>query len=120
MDFEVIAEGLQFPVGPIAMRDGSVLLVEIRSRHAHPRVGTDGNVTVVAELLGGGPNEPPSVPDGRVYVCNNGGSSGTSARGRHGGPRQPAPRKPTNRQHSSTSNLASGRVDGVLDPSPDR
>ena len=29
MDFEVIAEGLQFPEGPIVMPDGSIVLVEI-------------------------------------------------------------------------------------------
>ena len=29
MTFEVLAEGLQFPEGPIAMADGSVILVEI-------------------------------------------------------------------------------------------
>jgi gluconolactonase len=32
MEFEVIAEGLQFPEGPIAMPDGSVILVEIRRK----------------------------------------------------------------------------------------
>src|SRR5262249_58616276 len=30
MDVEIIAEGLQFPEGPIIMPDGSVILVEIR------------------------------------------------------------------------------------------
>jgi len=29
MTFEVLAEGLRFPEGPIAMADGSVILVEI-------------------------------------------------------------------------------------------
>ena len=29
MDFEVLAEGLQFPEGPIAMADGSIVLVEV-------------------------------------------------------------------------------------------
>ena len=29
MDFEVIATGLQFPEGPIAMPDGSIVLVEV-------------------------------------------------------------------------------------------
>ena len=32
MDFEVVAEGLQFPEGPIAMADGSVILTEIKAR----------------------------------------------------------------------------------------
>jgi len=66
-----LASGLQFPEGPIAMPDGSVLLVEIR-RGTLSRVTPKGAVEVVAEL-GGGPNGAAIGPDGRVYVCNNGG-----------------------------------------------
>jgi gluconolactonase len=66
-----IATGLQFPEGPIAMADGSVLLVEIR-RGTLTQVDAQGRVEVVAEL-GGGPNGAAIGPDGRVYVCNNGG-----------------------------------------------
>jgi gluconolactonase len=66
-----IARGLQFPEGPIAMRDGSVLLVEIK-RGTLSRVSPDGEITVVAEL-GGGPNGAAIGPDGAAYVCNNGG-----------------------------------------------
>jgi gluconolactonase len=66
-----IASGLQFPEGPIAMADGSVLVVEIR-RGTLSRVTTDGTVQVVAEC-GGGPNGAAIGPDGAVYVCNNGG-----------------------------------------------
>jgi len=68
-----IAEGLLFPEGPIAMDDGSVLLVEI-ARGTLTRVGPDGSVEVVAEC-GGGPNGAALGPDGKVYVCNNGGFS---------------------------------------------
>jgi gluconolactonase len=71
MSLEVVATGLQFPEGPIAMTDGSVLLVEIR-RQTLSRVSPDGQITVVAHL-GGGPNGAAIGPDGRVYVCNNGG-----------------------------------------------
>jgi len=42
-----IASGLQFPEGPIAMADGSVLLVEIK-RGTLSRVRPDGVVSVVA------------------------------------------------------------------------
>tara|TARA_R110002072_G_scaffold113986_4_gene243886 strand:- start:5846 stop:6748 length:903 start_codon:yes stop_codon:yes gene_type:complete len=66
-----IATGLEFPEGPIAMPDGSVLLVEIK-RGTLSRVDADGNVSVVADL-GGGPNGAAIGPDGRCYICNNGG-----------------------------------------------
>lgn len=71
MKFREIASGLQFPEGPIAMDDGSVLLVEI-ARGTLSRVTPDGRVSVVADL-GGGPNGAAIGPDGAVYVCNNGG-----------------------------------------------
>lgn len=64
-------EGLDFPEGPIAMADGSVILVEIR-RQTLSRVLPDGNIEVIAQL-GGGPNGAAIGPDGMVYVCNNGG-----------------------------------------------
>ncbi len=66
-----VASGLKFPEGPIAMPDGSVLLVEI-ARGTLSRVTPDGTVEVVAEP-GGGPNGAAIGPDGKVYVCNNGG-----------------------------------------------
>jgi gluconolactonase len=66
-----IAGGLQFPEGPIAMPDGSVLLVEIK-RGTLSRVSPDGKVVVVAHT-GGGPNGAAIGPDGAAYICNNGG-----------------------------------------------
>src|SRR5258705_862217 len=66
-----IATGLQFPEGPIAMPDGSILLVEIR-RGTLSRGPPDGRITVVAEC-GGGPNGAAIGPDGACYVANNGG-----------------------------------------------
>ncbi len=66
-----IASGLQFPEGPIWMADGSIVLVEIK-RGTLSRVTADGAIDVVAEL-GGGPNGAAIGPDGRCYVCNNGG-----------------------------------------------
>lgn len=71
MEFRTVAEGLRFPEGPIALADGSVILVEIE-RRTLSRVDADGKVEVVAEL-GGGPNGAALGPDGAVYVCNNGG-----------------------------------------------
>ena len=66
-----IASGLQFPEGPIAMPDGSVLLVEIK-RGTLSRVKPDGAISVVAHTRGG-PNGAAIGPDGMVYICNNGG-----------------------------------------------
>ena len=66
-----ITSGLQFPEGPIAMNDGSVLVVEIK-RGTLTRVTPDGTKEVVAET-GGGPNGAAIGPDGMVYICNNGG-----------------------------------------------
>lgn len=71
MEIQVVTDGLQFPEGPIAMADGSVLLVEIR-RKTLTRVLPDGRQEIVAEL-GGGPNGAAIGPDGAVYVVNNGG-----------------------------------------------
>ena len=69
-DVVVFADGLRFPEGPVAMPDGSVLVVELMAG-ALTRV-TKGASTVVAEL-GGGPNGAAIGPDGAAYVCNNGG-----------------------------------------------
>lgn len=66
-----ICRGLRFPEGPIAMDDGSVILVEIKAG-ALTRVNPNGSKDVIAEC-GGGPNGAALGPDGRVYVCNNGG-----------------------------------------------
>ncbi len=72
LDVRVVAEGLQFPEGPVAMPDGSVVLVEI-ARGTLTRVDpATGEATVVAEC-GGGPNGAAVGPDGKVYLCNNGG-----------------------------------------------
>jgi gluconolactonase len=70
-DIREIASGLQFPEGPIALPDGSVLVVEIK-RGTLSRVSPNGTVSVVAHT-GGGPNGAAIGPDGKVYVCNNGG-----------------------------------------------
>ena len=66
-----IASGLRFPEGPVAMPDGSVILVEIE-RRTLSRVTPDGRVHVIANL-GGGPNGAAMGPRGKIYVTNNGG-----------------------------------------------
>jgi gluconolactonase len=70
-EFREIATGLRFPEGPIALPDGTWLVVEIAAGRLS-RIAADGSVSVVADT-GGGPNGAAIGPDGRCYVCNNGG-----------------------------------------------
>jgi gluconolactonase len=67
----VVADDLWFPEGPVALEDGSVVLVEIR-RQTLTRIAADGSKQIVARLSGG-PNGAAIGPDGHCYVCNNGG-----------------------------------------------
>ena len=67
----VLATDLAFPEGPVVMPDGSVILVEIRAQQL-TRVWPDGRKEVVAKMPGG-PNGAARGPDGKIYVCNNGG-----------------------------------------------
>lgn len=71
LELEEVCGGLGFPEGPVAMNDGSVLFVDIKEQTL-ARLGTDGQVSVVAEIPGG-PNGVAIGPDGAAYVCNNGG-----------------------------------------------
>lgn len=66
-----IASGLLFPEGPIAMPDGSIVLVEI-ARGTVTRIAPDGAVSTVCSP-GGGPNGAAIGPGGKLYLCNNGG-----------------------------------------------
>lgn len=66
-----VTSGLKFPEGPIAMPDGSVVVVEIQSGTL-ARVSPDGSIDRFADC-GGGPNGAAVGPDGQIYVCNNGG-----------------------------------------------
>ena len=71
-DITEVTSGLKFPEGPIAMPDGSVIVVEMfgpRLTRVHP----DGVKETIAEIPGG-PNGAAIGPDGLVYLCNNGGS----------------------------------------------
>ena len=71
MGLRIIAEGLRFPEGPVAMPDGSVILTEIEAGRI-TRVAPDGTKSTVA-TPGGGPNGLAIGPDGKLYCCNNGG-----------------------------------------------
>ncbi|HEX9189269.1 MAG TPA: SMP-30/gluconolactonase/LRE family protein [Vicinamibacteria bacterium] len=69
--FEIVASGLEYPEGPIACADGSVLLVEVKGGRL-TRVHPDGTKATVA-TTGGSPNGAAFGPDGRVWLCNSGG-----------------------------------------------
>ena len=71
-DIRIVATGLRFPEGPVAMADGSVVLGEIAGG-AVTRVAADGSKTEIGKA-GGGPNGLALGPDGALYVCNNGGN----------------------------------------------
>ena len=78
-EHSIVADGLRFPEGPVAMDDGSCVLVEIAAGRIS-RVTPDGRRFTVAEP-GGGPNGAAIGPDGALYVCNNGGFGWTEAEG---------------------------------------
>jgi gluconolactonase len=67
---ELVADGLALPESPVALDDGSVLLVEIR-RGTLDRVTPDGAVETLC-FCGGGPNGVALAPDGTAWVANNG------------------------------------------------
>jgi gluconolactonase len=73
---EVVCQGLGFAEGPVAMPDGTILLVDIK-KECVTRVRPDGSQELVAKVPGG-PNGAAIGPDGRLYICNNGGFDWTA------------------------------------------
>ena len=67
-----LADGLAFPESPIALDDGSVVVSEMAAGRI-TRVHPNGATETVAHT-GGGPNGVVKLPDGRLIVCQNGGS----------------------------------------------
>ena len=51
LEYQEITSGLRFPEGPIAMPDGSIILVEIE-RQTLSRVSPEGNTEIIANLGG--------------------------------------------------------------------
>jgi gluconolactonase len=88
-DLTEITAGLEFPEGPVAMSDGSVIVTEIQGGRL-TRVAPDGSKDVVA-ATGGGPNGAAIGPDGKLYVANNGGSFQYVDMGGLNFPHQPPP-----------------------------
>lgn len=97
-DFELVADGLRFPEGPVVMPDGSVILVEIEPGRI-TRVHPDGRKETVAEP-GGGPNGLAIGPNGMLYCCNNGGFDWNESNG------MLAP-------HGIASDYAGGRIERI-------
>lgn len=97
-EFEIVAEGLRFPEGPVVMPDGSVILVEIAAGRI-TRVRPDGGKEIVAEP-GNGPNGLALGPDGHLYCVNNGGFSWIEGEG-------------SLRPHLTAADYGGGRVDRI-------
>ncbi|HEY4332422.1 MAG TPA: SMP-30/gluconolactonase/LRE family protein [Ilumatobacteraceae bacterium] len=75
-----MTSGLAFPEGPVALADGSVIIVEMLAMRL-VRVYPDGSVDTIAQMPGG-PNGAARAPDGSIIVCNNGGKfAGAAATG---------------------------------------
>jgi gluconolactonase len=72
-DLRIVTEGLRFPEGPVCMPDGSVALVEIEARRI-TRVTESGAKSTIATVTGA-PNGLALGPNGKLYLCNNGGFS---------------------------------------------
>ncbi|MBY5406768.1 SMP-30/gluconolactonase/LRE family protein [Rhizobium leguminosarum] len=106
----ILADGLRYPEGPIALSDGSVLLVEIE-RQTLSKVSPDGQIQVMAEVPGG-PNGAAIGPDGRIYICNNGGMTWI----REGNGTRPGHQSADYRTGSIDAvNLTTGQVDRLYD-----
>ena len=66
-----LADGLEFPEGPVWMPDGTVYVTELMAGRI-TRVKPDGTKEVAFEP-GGSPNGLAIGPDGELYVANSGG-----------------------------------------------
>jgi gluconolactonase len=71
IQFETYARELVFTEGPLVLPGGAIGCVEVLAGRL-TRIGPNGEGQAIAQL-GGGPNGAALGPDGRVYVCNNGG-----------------------------------------------
>ena len=77
MQFEIVAEGLRFPEGPVVCDDGSLLVCEVGAGRIL-RVRRGGSLETLA-IVGGSPSGLAVGPDGALYCCNNGGFDWSSS-----------------------------------------
>jgi gluconolactonase len=78
LEFDVIADGLGFPEGPVITPDGAVLAVDIDRGTV---VRASGGAVEVVATPGGGPNGMAIGPGGLAYIANNGGFLWTEVNG---------------------------------------
>lgn len=97
-EFDVLADGLGFPEGPVMLPGGGVAFVEVRTG-VITAVDGDGGRRLLAEP-GGGPNGLAWGPDGLLYLCNNGGLGWMQ----HGDVHRP---------HGTASDYDTGRIETV-------
>ena len=71
---EVVATGLGWPEGPTVLSDSRVVIVE-SYRSQLTAIGLDGSARQFA-YVAGAPNACVLGSDGRMYVCQNGGTTG--------------------------------------------
>ncbi len=71
-NIRILAKGLGFPEGPVALADGSVILAELNGGRV-TRVTAEGSVSHLGAAAHG-PNGLAFGPDGALYCCDNGGS----------------------------------------------
>ncbi len=95
LEVALVADGLEFPEGPVVMPDGSIVVCEIKGECLTLVPRLDDRQWGPKELYAnvpGGPNGAALGPDGALYICNNGGSFEWQSRG---GLTLPGPRPTT-------------------------
>ncbi len=91
-ELEELAEGLEFPEGPVVLPGGDLAVCELRGGRVSRVPAGGGTPTPIAEP-GGSPNGAALGPDGALYLCNSGGWEWTEVvpgmfvPGGHGGTR---------------------------------
>ena len=68
-----LADGLQFPEGPVVLPDGDLLVCELRTGNLVRVPASGGGEKTVVASVGGSANGAAIGPDGALYVCNSGG-----------------------------------------------